>query len=795
MLSVTPQPSQRVIRTYRRGNALFMYQEAGIIRIIPQTDNILRISYTEQQNSEQQYFTTTIDKEINDLSDNCTWSFREYEDDICIYTALLTIKISKATGSIRYEKTNGELLLQESERESKTVEGFDSYRTVDGKGVRIEEIQTPDGTKRRIHDAERVFDKRLYSTKLSLDFKEEEILFGLGQAEEGIWNLRGTTQYLHQANLKIAAPMLLSSMGYGILVSAQSPMIFEDTQYGSYIYAEADDFLDYYFIAGDMSEIIKGYRELTGKAAMLPRWAFGYMQSQERYESAEELESTVKRFRQTGFGLDTIILDWMSWPDGMWGQKTFDEERFPDPKGMIDRLHQNNAHFMISIWPNMTEECENYREFAEAGLMLPNSEIYNAYSKEARELYWNQVNRGLFVHGVDGWWCDSSEPVTPEWSLRNKPPAAGMYKDFCEEAGKLMSVSTANAYGYYHAKAIYDGQRNVTEEKRVVNLTRSGYTGSQKYGTILWSGDTYASWETLRKQVVMGLQFVSCGHPYWTLDIGAFFVKKGNQWYWNGEYEDGTSDMGYRELYVRWFQYGAFLPIFRSHGTDVRREPWNFGNAGEPFYDALLMANRLRYRLMPYIYSLAGSAWKDDSLIIRPLIYDFPCDLKAAEVSLQYMFGPSLMVCPVTSPMYYEAGNKTIEDAERHMKIYLPGDPSKDRWYDFHTNECYEGGQGITVPVSIEHIPVFVRAGAVIPVMEQTECTADMEGKDITFLVYSGTDGTFCMYEDAGDGYGYEKGEYCITKVCYDDMHRTVSWQTCGNLKYRKGNLSYTIIS
>ena len=788
MLQPVPEPNLHIIKTYRRDNSLFMEQEKGIIRITPQADNIIRVSYTEEKQ-----FSETRSREINDLSGDCNWYFEECEDEIYIYTGLLRVGVTKETGSVRYENLNGELILREKEYKSKTVEGFDAYCTVNGNGARVEEVRTPDGIKRKIHDAERVFNKRLYRTGLSFIPEEDELLFGLGQPEDGVWNLRGTVRYIHQANLKIAIPMIISNKGYGVLLSSHSPMIYEDTKYGAYIYSEADDYLDYYFIGGNIPEIIRAYRKLTGKASMLPKWAFGYMQSQERYESAEEIEKTVCRFRQTGFGLDTIILDWMSWPDGMWGQKTFDNIRFPDPKGMIDRLHENNVHFMISIWPNMTKECDNYKEFSEAGLLFPNSDIYNAYSEEGRRLYWNQAEKGLFKYGIDGWWCDSSEPVTPEWEYVNKPPAAKMYWDFVNAADKLMPVDEADAYGSYHARTMYEGQRSVTEKKRVVNLTRSGYTGSQKYGTILWSGDIYASWDTLKKQITAGLQFVSCGHPYWTLDIGAFFVKKGNQWYWNGDYEDGADDMGYRELYVRWFQYGAFLPIFRSHGTDTRREPWNFGKEGEPFYDALLSANRLRYRLMPYIYSLAGNAWRNDELIMRPLIYDFPDDIRAGEISSQYMFGPAFMVCPVTEPVYYESGSRKIENADLHKTVYLPG-KSNDIWYDWYTNRRYNGGQEITVEISLEHIPVFVRSGSIVPTMEAAVSTADTDGKDITLLIYTGADGTFEMYEDAGDGYGYENGEYCVTKVYYNDECQSVRWETDGNTKYRKGAISYKIL-
>lgn len=366
-----------------------------------------------------------------------------------------------------------------------------------------------------------------------------------------------------------------------------------------------------------------------------------------------------------------------------------------------------------------------------------------------------------------------------------------MYRNYIEDAGKMMPIEKANAYGLYHAKTVYEGQRNVTEEKRVLSLTRNGYAGCQKYGAILWSGDISASWETLKRQIVAGLQFCVSGLPYWTLDIGAFFVKEGRQWFWNGEYENGTDDMGYRELYVRWFQYGAFLPVFRSHGTDCRKEPWNFGEKGELFYDALWSAARLRYRLLPYIYSLAGDVWRNGSLMMRPLVYDFPEDAKAVGISGQFMFGPALMVCPVTEPICYQHNSVPISQPPKEMRIYLPAGGD---WYDFYTNERHPGGQEIAVEICMERIPLFVRAGAVIPTMEPEECTVRMEGKDICLLVYPGADGKFEFYEDAGDGYGYEKGEYCVTSISFCDRERTVVWETEGDGRYRRGEIKVKLI-
>ena len=789
MLEAQIRKKRRITQAERRGNALFLHAEAGFIRIWPQTETIMRISYTQNgQFGEKQgaeYTDLSASRKAEGL-----WNYEEGADEIFLETAALRLVVSKKSGSIRYERKDGTLLAREREWESKNVEEFDAFCTVVNQNTQLEEIQTPDGVKRRIKAADRVFDRKLCHTRLYLTFAEDECLYGLGQAEEGVWNLRHTTQYLHQANLKIAMPLLLSSAGYGLLLSTQSTAIFNDTQAGTYLYTEADEYLDYYFLAGEAAEVIRGFRALTGKAAMLPKWAFGYIQSKERYETAQELVDTAAEFRRRGIGLDCLVLDWMSWKGNLWGQKTFDEERFPDPADMIRRLHEMDVHFMISIWPNMSEACENYREFAEAGLLLPASEVYDALSEEGRKLYWKQAERGIFRYGADAWWCDSCEPVTPEWSRQMKPEQGEMYREFVDAAGSILPMDQINAYALYHARAIWEGQRGCMEEaggqeKRVVNLTRSGWAGSQKYGTILWSGDICASWETLKRQIVAGLQFVSSGLPYWTLDIGAFFVKGGTPWFWNGQYDETNEDPAYRELYVRWFQYGAFLPIFRSHGTDCAREPWRFGKEGDPFYEAIVAAIRLRYRLLPYIYSLAGAVWLEDQTMMRPLYFDFPQDERAWKISDEYLLGPALLICPVTEPMRPAEGETVVR------KVYLP---SGTAWYDLYTEERYEGGREIEVACDISRIPVYVRAGSILPIALPGESAAQMEGADIWLQAYAGADGSFTLYEDAGDGYGYEKGEYCLTHVTYREEDGHLSWETEGDIRFRKGKLEGRIV-
>lgn len=771
MLNPVKRPSMRITQTKREYNALIAISNYGILRISPKNESIIRITYTRGNDvSGEIGIGIVYDQPFAD------WHHDETDKIICLKTALLTLTINKETASIRYADSKGNLLLAERDCNSRTLEEFDSFKMVIDENTQVERIETADGVKQIIRDANRIFDKKLFHTRLFLNWQEDEALFGLGQAEEGTLNLRGTTQYLHQANMKIAVPFLLSTKGYGLLLATGSPAIFNDTEYGSYIYTEADEQMDFYFIAGhNFDEIIKGYRLLSGKATMLPKWAFGYIQSQERYETADELIRTVKEYRNRQIGLDCIVLDWISWKDGMWGQKTFDERRFPDPARMMEQLHELNARLMISIWPSMNEACDNYREFFDKHLLLPASNIYNAFDEAARRLYWEQTNRGLFKNDIDAWWCDSSEPLTPEWARMEKPEPSNLYHEFIRDCGKIIPLEKCNAYGLVHAQGIYEGQRSVTEAKRVVNLTRSGYTGQQKYGTVLWSGDICASWDTFKKQIVAGLNFCASGLPYWTLDIGAFFVKQGTPWYWSGEYEGANEDNGYKELYVRWFQYGAFLPMFRAHGTDARREIWAFGEPGNIFYDALVDAVKLRYSLMPYIYSLAGSVWYNDNTILRMLAFDFPNDKIALTVKDQFMFGPSLMICPVTTPMYYSAGSKPVEGVEYTRKVYLP---KGTRWYDFRTNLVYEGGSYIDAAAELSEIPIFVREGSILPMTKSSNYTDEYPDAPIELRIYPGQDGEFMLYTDSGDGYAYEKGEYRLTNIKWNDLEEKLTYET-----------------
>ena len=781
MLQAIARSTRKLTRIERVDDTLVMFSEYGILKIAPINESIIRVLFTRKD-----YFNMDVGMGIIHDHSYPDWCYEETDSFIFLKTTAITLEIAKESSSIRYFSRNNELLLAERNQEGRILEEFDSYKIVPDESIKVEKVETPDGIKQVITEAKKVFDKKLYHTRLFLEWQDDEALFGLGQAEEGVLNLRGTTQYLHQANMKIAVPFLLSTKNYGILMATGSPGIFNDTAYGSYLYTEASEQMDYYFIIGGcFDEIIKGYRLLSGKAVMLPKWAFGYLQSQERYETAEELINTVKEYRRRSIGLDCIILDWQSWKGNLWGQKTFDEERFPGPEQMMERIHELNARLMVSIWPNMSIDCDNYREFYEKRLLLPMSDIYDAFREESRQLYWEQVNNGLFSKGIDAWWCDSSEPVTPEWSHLEKPEPSTMYNEYLKDCGSYIPIEKCNTYGLVHAQGIYEGQRSICDAKRVVNLTRSGYTGQQKYGTILWSGDTCAGWDRLKKQIIAGLSFCASGLPYWTMDIGGFFVKKGAPWFWSGEYEAGNDDLGYRELYTRWFQLGAFLPIFRAHGTDVRREVWAFGKPGEMFYDALVSAIELRYKLMPYIYSLAGNVWREDGTIMRMLAFDFPYDKNAINIIDQYMFGTSIMVCPVTEPMYYCVRSKPIECVEYSRQVYLP---SGTRWYDFWTNQMYEGGTIINASADISKIPLFVREGSIIPMTEAMNFVNEKPDANIELRIYPGRDCEFLLYEDCGDGYMYEMGEYSLTRIKWQDENGKVTYDMVHSSESKKNN-------
>jgi len=727
--------------------------DEGKFKLETVTDRIVRVRYTKDEEFSERGSLMILPE----AGEGVDWKLVEDDRSYRLITDQIKVRVAKGTGAIEWMNEEGAPLVAEPEGGGKRLAPY------------VGEAESGASA-----PLEREEGDKLYSTKLELDFAEGEAIYGLGQHEEGILNYRGERQYLYQHNMKASLPLIVSTKGYGILWDSYSLGIFNDDGGGSYFWTECDPELDFYFVYGpDFDEIVSGFRELTGSPSMFPRWAYGYVQSKERYKSKDELLSVIKEYRDREIPIDCIVQDWQYWPEGTWSEKRFDEERFDRPDEFIEELHSLGAKLMISIWPNM-KGGSNEEEMKERGFLIENPEArdpydvstYDAFDPQARKLYWQHTNEGLFSHGVDAWWCDSSEPFSKDWGGPVKPETFRRTEMNVELLKKTLGPEFINAYSLMHTEGVYEGQRGETEEKRVVNLTRSGYPGQQRYGAITWSGDIEASWERLRAQIAEGLNFTVSGNPKWTLDIGGFFVEEGDGWFWKGNFPEGCEDEGYRELYVRWFQFGSFLPMFRSHGTDTPREVWRFGESGDETYETLVEFDRLRYRLLPYIYSLAGWETQRDYTTYRNLAFDFRQDERVYDIDDQFGFGPALMVCPVTEPMYYGPGSEELKGKAKAREVYLPQGTT---WYDFWTGVSYEGGQTILADAPLEKIPLFVRAGSIIPMGPQVEHTGQSQGGPWELRLYPGRDGEFSIYEDEGDGYGYEDGAFSFTPIRWDD--------------------------
>lgn len=709
-----------------------------------------------------------------------TWEVEEHEDRFTLRTAFVAVHLMRTTGALRYERADGTVLTREPERGGRWLTRRRVLRHVFSKSDTHEqsaaEQASVDGARADALDYTTVYDRDAFEAKLEFVFTEDEALYGLGSHEEGHGNLRGHHRELYQQNMKAVVPHLVSTRGYGVLMDCGSLMVFRDDAEGSYWWAECVDQLDYYIIEGSNHDaVIAGYRQLTGAAPMLPKWSLGFFQSKERYVDAQELIAVAQEYRRREIPLDAVVLDWKSWPNGEgWGQKSFDPKRFADPAAMIQTLHAMGVKLMMSIWPIMTGGCSNQLELRSRGGMLGNGATYNAFDDAARQVYWNQVEQGLAVHGIDAWWCDCTEPFEADWQGAVKPEPHRRLALNTEAAKLYLDDGAINTYSLLHSKGIYEGQRRFAPHHRVLNLTRSSYAGQHRYGTVTWSGDVCATWETLRRSIAEGLHFCATGEPFWTVDIGGFFIDNhADLWFWRGDYEagcrgltamdalhgdpkdTGCTDLGYWELYTRWLQYGSFLPMFRSHGTDAAREIWRFGDAGTPFYEAIAAAIRLRYKLVPYLYSLMAQVSHRGASMLQPLGLAFAADMRTYTVSDQFLCGPSLMVCPVTHPMLYGLQSRILDNVPMQREIYLPEGCG---WYDFHTHCYHAGGATIEATAPLHRTPLYAREGSIIPMTVAQQYVDAIPDAPWQIYVYAGRDASFCLYEDAGDGYDYERG-------------------------------------
>jgi alpha-D-xyloside xylohydrolase len=772
------------------GNSIYLKLKQGLLLLKSCGNGIIRCVYTKKTR-----ITDFSALQISSQDDSTpAWSVKETPEQFSFQNGSLLLLIKRDSGHFMWMDSNTkELLLQEGDKEL-SVEPVNKY-SLKGEKAIIKRVKTVDGERNFVENMVSYHDRDAYRAKIFFKWQKDEAIHGLGQSEEGNYNRRGTTQYLYQHNMKIPVPFLISDKNYGILFDCGSLMTFNDDAYGSYVFLDTVEQLDYYFIYGkQLDDVIAGFRKLTGQAVMLPKWAFGYVQSKEAYQNQQELVDVVAEYRKREVPLDCVVQDWNTWKDNMWGDKHLDPARYPDIVSAVGEIHKMHAHTMISIWPNMNEGGKDFEEFASSNYLLLDNSTYDAFNKDARKMYWKQIEEELLTDGFDSWWCDSTEPFSgPDWNGEVKREPWERFQLVGGEHKKYLDPALANLYAKVHAQGIYENQRISVPGHRVLNLTRSGSAGSQKYGTVLWSGDISATWETLRKQIVEGLNFCMSGMPYWTLDIGGFFVVKeawqkrgcgSNRnpnplWFWNGGFNNGVDDFGYRELYVRWIEYGTFLPMFRSHGTDTPREIWNFGQPGDVFYDAIKKFICLRYRLMPYIYSMAGRVSNNNYTIMRSLLFDFPYDSVAKQIDNEFMFGEALLVCPVIEPMYYEANNRRIVKDKTRI-CYLP---SGVDWFDFWTGKLYRGGQTIIAEAPLDRIPLFVKAGSIIPmessVLQYAQQTSDTP---LEFHVYPSSDGQTIFYEDSGDGYEYEKGKYNQIPLCWDDKKQIFS---IGKSNYR----------
>ena len=681
----------------------------GTLRLQVESDSIVRVTYTMTATPvETRQFMVT-----KQSWPPAHWSLQSTDKDIFLSTERLKLTVARKDGSILFSDSTGKKLFQDYDRTLTPVQ-------VNG---------------------EKTYHPEMFSNL----WDSTEAFYGLGQHQAGVWNYHGEDVELSQDNTNISIPMFLSSNGYGIFWNNASRSRFNNRfPHALYLSSEVADSVDYYFLYGpEFDKIIADYRGMTGAAPMFGKWAYGFWQCKNKYESQAEVLGVAHKYRELGIPVDNIVQDWFWWRT--MGEPVFNKN-YPDPAGMIDDLHKNNFHVMFSFWPYFRPGSPVYDDMDKRGFFIDRTKaagfhpagqaLYDAFNPEARKYYWQLIDKGLFKIGADAWWLDTDEPETEgrETSvLVNNKTAIGSGAQYAD----LFSLMTT--------QAVYEGQRAASSDKRVFILSRSASAGTQRNSVAAWSGDVESNWLSFARQIPAGLNFSLSGIPYWTTDIGGFII--GN-----------PDDPAYRELFIRWFEYGTFCPVFRLHGTRTTNtnELWSYGDQAQQI---LTDYDRLRYRLMPYIYSLAWKTTSEGYTPMRPLAMDFRTDVRAQNVGDQFMFGPALLINPVTEP----------GATERHM--YLP----RGAWRDFWTGKLLDGGVAMDAPANLERIPIYVRAGSIIPMGPQLLFAAEKPADPIELRIYDGADGEFVLYEDENDNYNYEKGAYATIPIHWDDAKHSLT--------------------
>ena len=703
------RPLNPVTSVAQQADGVLLKLQSGALRLQVCSDSILRVQYSPTSafpNLPDYVITKTTWPAVD-------WKLESTDKEVTLATPRFKATVSRRDGAIAYSDLAGKRLVQEGPRTMTPaqVNGEDTFRAETFIGM----------------------------------WGSTEALYGLGQHQAGVWNYRGESVDISQDNTNISIPFLLSSNGYGLYWNNTSRSRFNNRFLHSlYISSEVADTIDYYFLYGpDFDRLVAGYRELTGPTPMFGRWAYGFWQCKNRYKSQKELLEVAHKYRALHIPVDNIVQDWFWW--ARKGEHIFNNN-YPDPKGMVEDLHRNNFHLMISVWPFFERGSAAYDEMDRHGWFIDRTRVagfhpegmavYDASSPEARAYYWKLMDQALFQIGLDAWWLDTTEPET-----EGQEENIQVHHKLAVGSGDRY----VNLFPLMTTRGVYEGQRAASDRKRVFILSRSVFAGNQRYSVAAWSGDVNSNFESYRRQILAGLNFALSGIPYWTTDIGGF--TSGN-----------PGDPAYRELFVRWFQYGAFCPVFRVHGTRTndQNELWSYGPEAQAI---LTRFDRLRYELMPYIYSIAWKTTSASYTPMRPLIMDFAADTRTRDIGDQFMFGPAILVNPVTEP------GATVR------RLYLPD----AKWYDFWSGAPVTGGRAIDAAAPLDRLPLYVRAGSIVPMGPDVEYAAEKPADPIELRVYRGADGEFTLYEDENDNYNYEQGAWATIPLRWDDAKQTLT--------------------